>query len=266
MITVRQLSIDNHHQVIELFGDEVDNYYFLINDLISNRYEGENFKLFGEFENGKLVSVLLNNFNNITYYSNANRDVTLYNEMLMKLTFSKISGPSKFINKFIPLINPKKVTLSHMGVVKAVSAKRKYPELQLKIVQTDDEIGMQYDLFLRTEEFVGTLPENKEDYIRKERERLRSTTDRTVYLSVEKQMVASAATIREGKNSAIIIGVFTHPDFRGMGYGTEVLIGLFEMLLNEGKYAYLFYNNPVARSVYKNLGMIEICEWQVAEV
>lgn len=153
-----------------------------------------------------------------------------------------------------------------MGVVKNVAVKRLYPDLEINNVQSEDEIAMQYDLFLLSDEFNGSLPENRDEYINMERERLKNTTDRTVYLSIDNVMVSSAATIREGDKSAIIIGVYTNPMYRGKGYGTEVLTGLFEMLLNEGKYPYLFYNNPVARSVYKNLGMTEVCEWRVLTV
>ncbi|CAG9623287.1 GNAT family N-acetyltransferase [Sutcliffiella rhizosphaerae] len=122
---------------------------------------------------------------------------------------------------------------------------------------------MQYDLFLSTDEFLGSLPENRDDYIKMESDRLKNTADQTAYLSIDNVMVSSVATIREGDKSAIIIGVYTNPKYRGKGYGTEVLTCLFNKLLSEGKYPYLFYNNPVARSVYKNLGMTEVCEWCV---
>ncbi|KKI89022.1 acetyltransferase [Bacillus sp. SA1-12] len=265
-MSIAQLSIANHKEVVTLFGREIENYYFFINDLVTNNYQGKHFKVFGEYENGELVSILLNNFNNVSYYSNTERNVDIYKEILDTLTYSKLSGPSKLIEKFIPYINVKEDALSHMGFVKNISAKRRYPEMKIKIVQSEKEIEMQYDLFLLTKEFQGSLPNNKNDYIKMESERLKKTNDRTVYLSIDNEIVSSAATIKEGEKSAIIIGVFTNPNFRGKGFGTEVLIGLFEMLLKEGKYSYLFYSNPVARNVYKNLGMIEVCEWRVLVV
>lgn len=33
--------------------------------------------------------------------------------------------------------------------------------------------------------------------------------------------------------------------------------------MKEIKYPYLFYNNPVARNVYKKIGIIEAYEWRV---
>lgn len=54
--------------------------------------------------------------------------------------------------------------------------------------------------------------------------------------------------------------------YRRKGYGTEVLVEMFDQLLAEGKYPYLFYSNPAARTVYKNMGMTEVCEWRVVFV
>ncbi|MGE8205565.1 GNAT family N-acetyltransferase [Heyndrickxia sp. NPDC080065] len=261
-MTIKQLSNSNHKEVLKLFGDQVENYYFLINDLVNQNYQN----VYGEYENEHLVSILLNQFNNVTYYSPFDRDVTTYSEILQILPYQKLTGPSKLITKFEPLIRAKEDTLSYMGVVKNITAKRRFPNLDIKIVQTDEEIGQQFDLFRLTAEFVSTLPESKSDYIRMEKERLKTTSDRTVYLSVKNKMVATAATIKEGVNSAIIIGVCTDPSCRGMGYGTDVLIGMFEQLLKEGKYPYLFYNNPAARRVYRNLGMTEVCEWRVIKI
>lgn len=265
-MSIAQLTSSNHDDVIMLFGSEIVHYHFLINDLVTNNYHGEQFKVFGEYENGELVSILLNNFNNVTYYSKTERNVDAYKNILKTLSFSKLSGPSNLMYKFIPYINLKNDVKSHMGVVKSISVNRKYPGLEIKVVQSEEEIGMQYDLFLQTTEFYGSLPENKNDYIKMERERLKRSNDRTTYISIDNEMISSAATFSEGEKSAIIIGVFTNPKFRGRGYGTEVLIGLFEMLLKEGRYPYLFYSNPVARNVYKNLGMTEVCEWLVLEV
>lgn len=125
---------------------------------------------------------------------------------------------------------------------------------------------MQYDLLLSTDEYTDCLPENKNDYITSEIKRINETSDRTAYLEIDNKMVSSCSTIREGEKSAIIIGVVTNPKYQNKGYGTEVLIGLFEMLLKEEKYPYLFYNNPAARSVYKKIGVTEICEWRVVFV
>lgn len=260
-----ELTINNHKDVVELFGEEITNYYFIVDDLLKNNYQEEFFHVYGEYDGGKLVSILLNNFNNITYYSKEDRNVEAYENILNKLSFTKLSGPSNLMEKFIPYVNVEEDTLSYMGVVKNIIAERKYKDIPVNIINTEEEVGMQYDLLMSTEEYIGCLPENKNEYIISEIKRVNETSDRTAYLSVDDEMISSCSTVREGDNSAIVIGVVTNPKYRNKGYSTEVLIGLFNMLLKEGRYPYLFYNNPAARSVYKKIGLTEVCEWRVIE-
>lgn len=149
-----------------------------------------------------------------------------------------------------------------MGYVEKVVLKRNYPHIPVRFINTDEEIGMQYDLLMSTVEYHGVLPDSREDYIREQKKNINKNS-RTAYLMVDNKMVASCSTVAEYDKSAIVVGVITNPDFRNKGYGSEVLIGLFESLLKEGNYPYLFYNNPAARSVYKKVGMEEVCEWRV---
>ncbi|WP_291570451.1 hypothetical protein [Clostridium sp. UBA4548] len=63
-----ELTSKNHEEVVDLFGEEITNYYFIVEDLVRNNYRREGFRVFGEYEEGVLKSILLNNFNNVTYY------------------------------------------------------------------------------------------------------------------------------------------------------------------------------------------------------
>ncbi|MFD1736363.1 GNAT family N-acetyltransferase [Bacillus salitolerans] len=250
---IKQLNRSNHREVLRLFGEEIVNYYFLLDGLVSSNYE-KTFKVYGEYDEDRLVSILVNNFDrNITYYSNQDRDIGIYSSLLRELNYSKLSGPKVLMEKFIPFIKVKENTMSYLGVVKNIVIERKLP-ISIKVAKTKEEIGMQYELLSSTTEFSSSLPKTKSIYIANEYKRLQESSDRTVYLEINNDMVSSCATIIEDKNSAIIIGVVSNPSYRNKGYGTEVLIGLFELLLEEGKLPYLFYNNPSARSVYKKIG------------
>jgi predicted GNAT family acetyltransferase len=174
-----------------------------------------------------------------------------------------MSGPSNLIEKFRPYIKVKEDSLSYMGVIKNINLKRKYLDVPINIIKTEKEISIQYDLLMSTNEYVDCLPENKNDYILSEIKGINETSNRTAYLMMDNEMVSSCSTAKEGEKSAIIIGVVTNPKNRNKGYGTEVLIGLINVLLKEGKYPYLFYNNPAARRVYRKIGITEICEWRV---
>lgn len=251
-----------HQEVINFFGQDIKKFYFIVSDMLRNNYMGKNFKVYGEFEENKLQSILLSNFNNLTYYAKSDRDANVYKDIIVDLPFEKISGPSNLVEKLIPFVNIQSDRLSYMGYVEKIGIKRKYPHLQVKYISTDDEIGMQYDLLLSAKEYLGVMPDSKEKYITGQR-KIINTNSRTAYLLIDDKMVSSCSTISEYDKSAIVTGVVTSPEFRNKGYGSEVLICLFETLISEGKNPYLFYSNPVASSVYKKLGMEEVCEWRV---
>ncbi|ERJ11001.1 GNAT family N-acetyltransferase [Haloplasma contractile] len=260
---VIKLTLLHHEDVVSLFGDDIKKYYFIIEDLIRFDYSAENFNVFGEYENNKLNSILLNNFDNLTYYSKTNRNVEIYRDIINGLEFKKISGPSHLVEKFIPFIDINNDTLSYLGYVDQVCKKRNHSSLSIKFIGTVAELGYYYDLLKLTEEYQ-TIPE-KEVYINNFKNTI-NKNNRTAYLSVDGVMVSAASTAIENEKSAIVIGVITNPKFRNNGYGSDVLIHLFETLLEEGKFPYLFYNNSIARKVYKNLGVKEVCKWRVIGV
>lgn len=258
-----QLTLEDHNKVVDLFGEKLEDYNFIVMDILRNKYNAEKFKVYGEFMQDKLASILMYNCGNVTYYSPYDISIESYKDILKNLDFVKLSGPNSLMEKFLPYIDVGDEGQSYVGMVKEVKAKSKYSDIKVKYVETREEIEKLYYLFKSTEEYKNIVPESKEKFIEDELVRLETSNDRTAYIEVEGEMVASCATRGETTKSAIIIGVVASPNHRNKGYGTEVLIGLFNDLLNEGKIPYLFYNNPAARSVYKNLGAKEVCEWKV---
>ena len=260
---IRELILEDHNKIVGLFGEKLEDYNFIVMDILRNKYNAEEFKVYGEFIKDKLVSMLMYNRGNVTYYSPYDISIEGYNDILKDLNFVKLSGPSNLMEKFLPYVDVEYDGQSYVGMIKDVKVKSKYSDIKVKYVETREEIEKLYYLFKSTEEYKDVVPESKEKFIEDELVRLETSNDRTAYIEVDGEMVASCATRGETTKSAIIIGVVASPNHRNKGYGTEVLIGLFNDLLNEGKIPYLFYNNPVARSVYKNLGAKEVCEWRV---
>ncbi|RAU95698.1 GNAT family N-acetyltransferase [Paenibacillus sp. YN15] len=260
---VRRLTAADHAGVLELFGKEADHYRFLLDDLKWNGYAGEQFMVFGEFASGRLVSLLLNNFSNLTYYCPVERDPEGYRQILGQLSFAKVSGPDRLVQQICRDFNTSKSTLSHLGMVKQVLPPAQ-PDgrFAAEIISAKEELREHYRLLLSAEEYSG-LSGDEEGYVSREWNRLVSSPDRIMYLRLEGRMVAAASTFHEREQSALITGVVTHPDFRNKGCAAEVLAELFGQLLREGKYPYLFYTNPAARSVYLRAGMEEICPWRV---
>ena len=90
---------------------------------------------------------------------------------------------------------------------------------------------------------------------------LKSGTGRTYYVEKDGKMAASASTAAENSQSAMIVGVCTHKDYRRKGLATAVMQKLFKDVMDEGKLLCLFYDNPEAGRIYKRLGFVDIGMW-----
>lgn len=90
-----------------------------------------------------------------------------------------------------------------------------------------------------------------------------SKSGRTYYIKEDGKIVSSASTTAENSESAMIVGVCTHPDYRGKGYATMCMSAICKDLISEGKTACLFYDNPDAGRIYKRLGFRDIGIWNM---
>ncbi len=68
----------------------------------------------------------------------------------------------------------------------------------------------------------------------------------------------------EGSDGGIIGGVFTLPEARGKGYAKACTAALCKDLQRDGKMPCLFYENPIAGRVYRQLGFEQVEPWGVA--
>ena len=100
-----------------------------------------------------------------------------------------------------------------------------------------------------------------ETTIENTREMLKGEMGRYVVIRLEDKIVSCASTTAENSMSAMVVSVMTHPEYRKRGLAGACVQKLCEELLSEGKGLCLFYDNPKAGSVYRNLGFKEIGQW-----
>lgn len=94
----------------------------------------------------------------------------------------------------------------------------------------------------------------------------KSKTGRTAMVRDNGVVVSSASSAAENSVSAMIIGVGTMKKYRNCGFASACILTLCRKLLDENKTICLFYNNPLAASMYKKIGFNDIGEWAVANV
>ena len=76
--------------------------------------------------------------------------------------------------------------------------------------------------------------------------------------------IASCALLSpEGSDAGLIGGVYTMPAARNKGYAAACVSALAEDIQRDSKLPVLFYENPVAGSLYRRLGFEECGRWGV---
>lgn len=59
----------------------------------------------------------------------------------------------------------------------------------------------------------------------------------------------------------MIVGVCTHKDYRNQGLASKLMTALVNDVLDEKQYVCLFYDNPAAGKIYKNVGFMDMGLW-----
>lgn len=76
------------------------------------------------------------------------------------------------------------------------------------------------------------------------------------------KLVCVANTTARSKSGAMVIGVATHPDYRGRGYASTVMNKLCSESFSQGlQFLCLFYDNPKAGAIYHRLGFETVGRW-----
>ncbi|MFP4509388.1 MAG: GNAT family N-acetyltransferase [Spirochaetaceae bacterium] len=113
-------------------------------------------------------------------------------------------------------------------------------------------------LYESIEEFVTT--ETQADEIRSS---IRAGHRTVAVLEVDNTIVSTASTAAENTRSAMIVGVATHPEYRYRGFARACLAHLCRNFLDQDKMLCLFYDNPDAGRLYRQIGFRETDRWAI---
>ncbi len=94
------------------------------------------------------------------------------------------------------------------------------------------------------------------------RQKIKDESGRIYYIENEhKEVISVAQSTAENEESAMIVGVATHPLYRRRGFMTQTLSKLCYDLLAEQKRVCLFYDNEAAGRIYHRLGFKTMGTW-----
>ena len=257
---IRKLNKDDHESVMELICHKPAENLFIIGDIEAYGYDSDIQEIWGQFQNGRLIAVLLRYDLNYIPFSEQHYDVKGFAEIINRNPEKiEISGLKHLIEPLQKLINRDVRKLSETYYAKCTGLNYEVDEERIK--RANYLMPSEYQ---ENVEMLQSIPEfSTGNFSVEARERAEKFKTGRTYIVRNEQgtMVASASTTAENSQSAMIVGVGTRPGFERRGFATLCMEKLCSEILAEGKSLCLFYDNPAAGKIYKRLGFTDIGLW-----
>jgi Acetyltransferase (GNAT) family. len=254
---IRKLSEKDHEQLMTFLKKEPSMNLFMIGDVENYGYHSGFQELWGEFRSGGLAAVLLRYYESFVFYAPGDFDIEGFTGILK--TYSdepELSGKAEIVEHFESAkgLQFRKKRITYFAECRSDQLPGKRDPLVKKASAEDVD---------RIVELLRTIDEFdiREGYEERMAQKLRDRSGRTYYFEQDGKVVATASSTAENSCSAMIVSVATHKDYRRRGLATRCIVTLVRDLLDEGKYACLFYNNPEAGRIYRRIGFRDIGFW-----
>lgn len=257
---IRKLNREDHEAVMALVGQKPAENLFIIGDIEAFGYDSDYQDIWGQFQNGQLIAVLLRYESNYIPFSEQTYDVKGFAEIINqnpnRVELSGLKHVTEPLQKWI-----KRDVRKHSDTYYAKCTGLSYEVDEERIQQAT---YLQPSEYQENIEMLRLIPEfSTGNFSVEARERAENNKTGRTYMVRNEQgtMVASASTTAENSQSAMVVAVGTRPGFERRGYATVCMEKLCSELVAEGKSLCLFYDNPAAGKIYKRLGFTDIGLW-----
>ncbi|MDR0137623.1 GNAT family N-acetyltransferase [Metabacillus idriensis] len=232
-----------------------------LNALIIEDLSEEHMLVYGSYLNMQLNALLMIYPEKIYYYSPViNLPLTEFASIIQETGIRKIVGKKELIDEFK---NYFQIDLeSDSFMLKYGGSNDFQPSKDVKVITSLEECRNLYDLFLQVDEYKMVGP-NEDFFANDHYQNIEAGKLKVLYKAEDGKMVSTAGVFIESSRTAIIVGVATPPAHRRKGYASEMIRAICHELAAEERAIYLFYNNPNAGNLYKQLGFYEAAKWKV---
>lgn len=206
-------------------------------------------KIFVELdERCNLGAVLLKRKSgNLQFYAKNTFDVDTFSQIMRKLDFKSLISPSSYCDEFLG----KGIFTDYKNgaIIAKLSLEGTSIEYEnhseVRPLQIND-LDKVVDLYKKV--FNGFSSKSVME------EKLKLKRGRGICIYRDDELISVAQSEFEMKDSAIIVGVATDPEYQGMGLASKCLNILCSQLVEEGKDLYLQYDNMDAGRIYERIG------------
>lgn len=255
---IRKLTKSDNSKVMEYLKEESSFNLFIIGDIENFGYDSGIQDLWAEFdETDNIKGVLLRYRNHYIPYSKGEFNASEFANIIRSNdNFQVLSGKRDIVQMFENELEFGKKRSQYFSELKRQKNLNIDVDLSETQKATEDDVDLIVGLREVIEEFDPD-PSAREIFL----ETLKTNSGRTYFIKRDGMAVACASTSAENSESAMVVGVCTHPDYRKQGLATKCLIALCKEVLDEGRKLCLFYDNPDAGRIYKRIGFEDIGRW-----
>ncbi|MEL3973942.1 GNAT family N-acetyltransferase [Rossellomorea oryzaecorticis] len=258
---IRVLTQADNEQCQQLIQKQPAENLFIIGDIEAFGYEQDFQTIWGDFEeNGSLRGILLKYRENFIPYSQGEFDAEGFADIINNCNdFQIMSGLKDITSKVEPFLKREFHSKRQMYYAKLDNSDSLSNE-ELNHVEkaSIENLPRLVELLNSILEFSGG-----NFTVEKRKHGMEKGVARSYYIEKDGIYVSSASTTAENSMSAMIVAVCTHSDHKKKGYATQCMTKLCRDVLQEGKELCLFYDNPEAGKIYKNIGFEDIGYWMM---
>lgn len=258
---IRQLQKEDQETCLTFVRQKPAENLFIIGDIEAFGMETDFQKVWGQFnEANELVAVLLNYHSSYLPYAEGTYDAEGFASIINADPNFKAMSGLKDVTTQLDLFIKKPMKKKQTYYAKCSAIKTTVPPA-IKEVQPaqPEDAKVLLDLLKQIPEFSQSMATSVE----KKQQDLRDGFSRSSIVRHGEIVVSAASTTAENSSSAMIVGVATLQDFKRNGYASACVYDVCRQLFSEGKEACLFYDNPSAGVIYKNIGFEDIGLWMM---
>lgn len=267
---IRKLTKNDKETVINYLKQEAEYNIFITGDIENYGFDDPIMDIWGDFsDNNEYKAVLLRYLKNYLIYTHniSNYDYSGFLEIIEKQhelnNLEIISGKKEITDKIYPLLKNNehyKRRPCHFARCVKINPEFKSNSIDKVMFATENEVS---EIISMLNENIIEFDTQKDDDVIKDG--VRKGSNRITYIRDEKskKIISTAQTTAESSQSAMVVGVASHPDFRRYGYASACVYALIRSIIEEGRTACLFYDNPKAGDIYKRIGFEDMGFWEM---
>jgi len=258
---IKTVQVVMHEEVMQFLKVEAAINTMMISQIQRFSYDGM-LDVYADIVDNEIVGLLTHMQGHYSvYYSNEDFNPCHFKDIMMTNKYlQSLSGKVSIVKHFEADFDQAKTRLTNFCQLKSKDLLVKN-HLDYSIASIDDAEKI-YDFMADIEGLNG--PSNNIEYIEK---RIQANIGRIyMNLDMDGSIRAIAQTTSENDDTALIIGLATRSDLRRKGLMSQCLSMLCSDLIDEGKIACLFYDNPKAGMLYHQLGFEHMDKWMMLSI